>query len=338
MSSGGSNTPWSMGTNTIASQVPWSFAPFDYGSSPPLTEVAYGVRSINVELYGINIKPDTWYQVQFKFYKDPNIKANFYTLSMEKGCSLQVGGHFTANTCDSFQLSGKEENNTSVIITAILKANSSAEGIAFSISGGTSSYKYALFYNSSLVSNQGIILRNVEVKATNDMSGAIEGMIGKQEETNQAIKNQTEESKKQHEENKGFFANIIDSIKNLPGKLFDSIKGLFVPDGDELNELMDNFKKAINDKLGAVGQVITLTTDFITGIDWTGSSGSLTFPEISVMGYTIIKSQSVQVIPEGFSFLQDTLKIVVDIVVTLAFINMLRRKYEGFVGGDSSDY
>lgn len=135
-----------------------------------------------------------------------------------------------------------------------------------------------------------------------------------------------------------FFSDLGQGIINLGTAILDGIKNLFIPSNEEMSTLMNDFKGTMNNKLGAVGQVVTSVTDFFGDIDWNNSKNTIHLPEIKIMGEMLLKDQNIQVIPSEFGFLQDMVKTIVDIIVTLGFMNMLYSKYKAFVGGDTRDY
>lgn len=274
--------------------------------------------------FNLNVETQYFYTINFTFTQQFLNKNYIFTPSI---VSNQVVTDFICketkkeNLTSWYSCTGKFKTNGNFQILAQLKAEKSADYI---INNGNFIHPddfycfYDLSVSYSTDNNSIIIDQNQTIIDQNN--------------------NQLNEDKKQHEENKGFFNNIINTIKNLPSLIVDGFVGLFVPSGEELNELLDNFKENITTKLGAIGDVLNLITDFFGNIDWTGTKNSLTFPEVKVMGHTLIEAQPVNVIPQGFEGIQNILKTLVDIILTLAFINMLKHKYEGFVGGNASDY
>lgn len=130
---------------------------------------------------------------------------------------------------------------------------------------------------------------------------------------------------------KGFFENLLSGI-------IDGVKSLFIPDSEEFQELLNNFKDAMTEKLGAIGEVLSLFTDFFSNIAFGEVKKTISLPSLKVMDYTIMESQEVEIFPSQLSTFQTIVMTMSDIVITLAFINMLKKKYEGFIGGNTNDY
>lgn len=137
------------------------------------------------------------------------------------------------------------------------------------------------------------------------------------------------------------FSYVINQLTELPAliwqKFEDGIKFLFLP----TEEYIVNYKKDMDtllaDKFGAVYEVVNLTFeswDRITANDEQNiiSVEEVTIPlpddnEFSFGGY------DVPIVPSGFEWLATSVKTVVGIVCTVAFVNGLRKRYDEIMRG-----
>lgn len=136
---------------------------------------------------------------------------------------------------------------------------------------------------------------------------------------------------------------IWETLKSIPNLILEGIKGLFVPSKEELQSLIDEFKQTMENKLGAIYQVSDMLIDVFRSIfSPTDRNSCITFPEIKdpMFNKLIIEQTDYcfDSLRTDFDFLFTISDMIISIVCTLAFGNMLYRKYEGFIGGDTSDY
>lgn len=132
-------------------------------------------------------------------------------------------------------------------------------------------------------------------------------------------------------------------VKKLVDLLIDGLKALFVPSQNELSSLIDSFKSTMETKLGAIYQVADLLVSVVQSVLSPASSNScMTFPEIKDPMFNKILINQTEYcfdsLRQDFAFLFTLSDMIISIVCTLAFGNMLYKKYEGFIGGNSSDY
>lgn len=146
----------------------------------------------------------------------------------------------------------------------------------------------------------------------------------------------------QDEEDTGIFAGILgwvkkifNSILDLPNKIADMIKGLFVPSEKSIIELKDKFEALFADRFGAAYQSIEVVEQFgqAMGIStYSDTVDTITFPSVTVplagTEFTF-GGWEVDLVPKGFEGLITPLKLIVDLVCTIACVNMFRRRMEG---------
>lgn len=163
----------------------------------------------------------------------------------------------------------------------------------------------------------------------------------------------------QDEEETGIFAGIFGWVKkifnavidlpNAIGKkltefgkwLIDQIKGLFIPSEESIVQLKDKFQSLLSDRFGASYQAVEIVENFADRMSistFDESVNTITFPSVDVgigkdaSGNKILYTfggWEVDVIPKGFETLVDPLKIIIDIVCTLAFVMALKKRLEG---------
>lgn len=134
-----------------------------------------------------------------------------------------------------------------------------------------------------------------------------------------------------------WFSALGDRIQGFFTKLVEDIKGLFVPSDGYFDSKQAEISEAMQDHLGMVYQAGSLIDDLIQSVTTGTNKGTITFPTVKFQEYTIIETREIRIIPEGFEFLQTICKTVTTIVVCLAFLNMLRIKFEQFMGAGKND-
>ena len=160
----------------------------------------------------------------------------------------------------------------------------------------------------------------------------------KQDETTSAIEEQTEVSRGIL----GKIGDIFTSIINLPikiaEKLLDMLKSLFIPDSEEFQDLINDFKDTMSEKLGVIYQAGDLIINIFTSIinDDSPENACLTFPNVSLPdGTDIIQEQQFcfNTVTDEFPILLTLIRSLSGIFITITFINMLKKKYDDFING-----
>lgn len=144
----------------------------------------------------------------------------------------------------------------------------------------------------------------------------------------------------------GWLKNVWTSIKELPAQigetvgqklmqlgewLIEKIKGLFVPDQDTLLEILDQFDALLQDRFGMAYDATQIIDDFASAFKYSDSKSKVTFPSVTVRlagtDFTF-GGWEVNLVPVGFEALVDSLKFIVNIVCTFAFVMVVRKRYE----------
>ncbi len=139
----------------------------------------------------------------------------------------------------------------------------------------------------------------------------------------------------------GWIKNIYDTIVNLPSKIWEFIseglKSLFVPSEEYLTQFKADMDSMLSVKLGAVYQVVHLLTESWDKIQANDNSNTIDFPEVSISlpGDTIFSfgGYDVPIVPDGFDFLANAVKLITGILFTTSFVNGLRKRYDEIMGG-----
>lgn len=133
------------------------------------------------------------------------------------------------------------------------------------------------------------------------------------------------------------FNNLITNIIELPAKIGQALKSLFVPSDDYFTNKIEEMQTELEDNLGAVYQVMSILDDFFTGFTADEYTDVIEVPLLTVdlLGYPFtIGGWSVPLIPDGrLQFLADACRFIVGVLVTFALLYGLRRKYDEIVGG-----
>lgn len=154
-------------------------------------------------------------------------------------------------------------------------------------------------------------------------------------QNNQKIQNRTEseqlaEQKKQTEQQKGFFAAVVDWITNFPSMLL----GIVVPDQDAFGSFMDDMKTFLNEKLGFLGYPFELFARLVSLIAKPGTS-TLTLPGFTLMGHEIWKDTTYDLAAglSPFKALLDAVKVGTSVIMVSAFLLYCQRKFDQVLGG-----
>ena len=124
---------------------------------------------------------------------------------------------------------------------------------------------------------------------------------------------------------------IVELPKNIAQTVAAKIQGLFVPDQEDLLEIIDKFELLLQERFGIAYDANKIIDDLATSFTYTESKSKILFPQVTVklagVDYTF-GGWEVNLIPEGFEGLVDTLKFLVNIVCTLAFVMAIRKRWE----------
>ena len=131
------------------------------------------------------------------------------------------------------------------------------------------------------------------------------------------------------------------AIRELPSliwtKISDGLKALFIPTQSQIESMRGSWEWTLSSRFGAVYQAGAMLFDVAGSVRDTAAQGVIEFPSVTVnlagTDFTF-GGYDVDVVPDGFEWLATTIKGVLDIVCTLAFINALKRRYDDILGGE----
>ena len=128
-----------------------------------------------------------------------------------------------------------------------------------------------------------------------------------------------------------FFTNIINTVIELPAKLWklieDGLKSLFIPSEVQLAAIYANAEERMSDRLGVLWQVTTIINDF-DNVFSDVKDGTITIPKVTIpLGADSFSfgGYEVQIVPDGFDQILSVAKTLINIVLTLAYINVCRK-------------
>lgn len=137
-------------------------------------------------------------------------------------------------------------------------------------------------------------------------------------------------------------SNVVDSIANLPQKLWnlisDGLKNLFVPTSEQITQFTNDMEFLLGQRLGAVWECGEYVIDLAGRLVNADEQEHIEFPEVTVdLAGTpfVFGGWQVKVIPDGFDFLVSSIKMIIGIVCTIAFINALLKRYDEVMGVES---
>lgn len=132
---------------------------------------------------------------------------------------------------------------------------------------------------------------------------------------------------------------LLGSVKNLPKQIAEELGKLFKPDAGKIEQVQEQSQELAEDRLGAVFQAGQVLDGLVGAFRNQTATQFITIPSVTVnLAGTpwTFGGWNVQVIPEGFSFLVSTLKLVIDIVCTLAFLHAMRSRLEKLLTGGNA--
>ena len=137
---------------------------------------------------------------------------------------------------------------------------------------------------------------------------------------------------------------VLDGITNaltaLGNFVINGIKGLFIPSQETIVDIREDWEMLLAKRFGALYEVCQLVIDYANSFNSAASvsvasgSSSITFPVVTVpLGSVNFEfgGWEVDVVPSGFEFLINSIKMIVSVSATILFVNGLRNKFERLV-------
>ena len=154
---------------------------------------------------------------------------------------------------------------------------------------------------------------------------------GVQDSINQGVENVTTKQDTIIDKISSGFANIGNQVKKA---VTDAVTELFVPSEEDMVAQYDKWDSLMADRFGAVYESSQIIDDFVESIQVSDTQDTINFPVVSVdlVGTTFeFGGWEVDVVPDGFQWLVDILKMVSNVGCTVLFIDGMRSRYESVV-------
>ena len=278
--------------------------------------LSFPITAFRFDIVDVNLKPDTWYEITVNFGFSNNYTGIFWENATVNSC-------YVSNVACS-NASVRKINNSQIKFT--FKPASSGDYLYIDV-GKTTDGKnipelLTNFAEPSLAEYQYFYVSSLTIEPISDVSGELSDLNNKQQQTNNKL-DQAEETRQ----------GIWETIKALPGKFLDMLKGLFIPDNFDF---LDDFKETLETKLGFIAEVPIALIDFILGLvtaDWS-EFNSLSFPSIEVFGVNFWGTQEIS-LQEAIDIFSPY-KYVTDVICVVICVNTLKRWYDNFAGGGNS--
>lgn len=146
-------------------------------------------------------------------------------------------------------------------------------------------------------------------------------------------------------ETNGILGTISSSISNLASSIISGITGIFIPSQEDFQRFRSTIDTKLEENFGVAYTAHTIIHDTIAGVDTTQIEETIDIPQINIPVVVNSSGEVLQTMPFGgwtvslkpestkLSFLYSSLRLIGNIIVTLAVINTLRNKFEYFING-----
>lgn len=146
-------------------------------------------------------------------------------------------------------------------------------------------------------------------------------------------------------ETNGILGTISSSISTLASSIVSGITGIFIPSQEDFQRFRSTIDTKLEENFGVAYTAHTIIHDTIAGVDTTQIEETIDIPQINIPVVVNSSGEVLQTMPFGgwtvslkpestkLSFLYSSLRLIGNIIVTLAVINTLRNKFEYFING-----
>lgn len=136
----------------------------------------------------------------------------------------------------------------------------------------------------------------------------------------------------------GWFEKLVDNVIDLPKSIWqyisDGLISLFVPTDEQIVEIKDKWDSLLRKQFGGLYEAVDLIADYAAEFK-VSEKKTIDFPVVSIpVGsgvYFDFGGWTVQIVPDGFDTLFEALKLVISVICTVAFVNMLRTRLENIL-------
>lgn len=138
-----------------------------------------------------------------------------------------------------------------------------------------------------------------------------------------------------------YLIEIKDKILGLPDLIAEKIKALFIPSDEAIQGMKEDFDDLLEDRFGAVYEVVDYTKDFYGLFVDVEASDVQEYIELPLLEVELAGAMfefggwQVDIIPDGFEIVVESVKWAFSAACSLALLDMLRRKFDYLLGGGS---
>lgn len=129
---------------------------------------------------------------------------------------------------------------------------------------------------------------------------------------------------------------ILDAILAIPEAISQGMADLFVPSEGKVEEAAEKADEMLSESMGGAFQAGGYVSDVAGAFVEQSTQEQITFPTVTLTFSGVpwtFGGWEVDIVPEGFEWLFDTVALVIDLISTLAFINAMKRRVESVMGG-----
>lgn len=133
--------------------------------------------------------------------------------------------------------------------------------------------------------------------------------------------------------------NLLKEVQALPERIGEEMGKLFQPSAGKLEQVQEQSQELAEDRLGAVAQAGQVIDGIAGAFQSQTATEFLTVPVMVVPLGEVnweIGGWTVQVVPDAFKPIVDVLKMMIDIVCTLAFLKSMRARFERMLSGGNA--
>lgn len=129
---------------------------------------------------------------------------------------------------------------------------------------------------------------------------------------------------------------LKDSIDALPDKIAEALKALMVPEDGAVQSMAEKSEDLVADRFGGVYEGAQIVDNWASQLQAQAATQILTVPvvEMNILGKIFpIGGWEVDLVPDGFEIIFESVKIIIDILATLAFVNGIKSRLERTLEG-----
>lgn len=124
---------------------------------------------------------------------------------------------------------------------------------------------------------------------------------------------------------------LKDSIDALPKKIAEELKALIVPADGAVESMASKSEALVSDRFGGVFEGAQIVDNWAGQLQSQAATQILTIPVVNmnILGSNFpIGGWEVDLIPDGFEIIFESVKIIIDILATAAFVNGIKNRLE----------